>query len=433
VSAARCRTAAWGIAFIALAGAAHAQSAPPPAPSSATDPSASAKAQFLFEKGVRAFESGAFEAALDDFRKSLEIFPTAPAWKNAALCLRELRRFDEALELLEALPARFPDLPADEVRKNALRVEELESQVGWVELRGVEPSSRLVIDGRDRGAVPPGSRVRMSNGSHHVVVIKEGMEPAEVSVAAVSGRTTVAEFDQRPAPLPAPRSWLLGIELGGAVTSTLGGDVAGCSSCERTVGGGGRAVAHIGHGLGDKWFVSFDAGYLMLFQNVDQRQDEIAVVGGTSDSGISRDDLSMRGALLGLSLGYRLPILGDSFARVGAGSFLGWVRDERHGDFNAASPAVSRYPVQQIQSQPAHYGYLSAALGVGFRPSAHVRLGAGLDAIAMVALRQPEWDGTCDGCRFTGSPDGESWFASHPLAGRFIVLVSPFVEAGYAF
>jgi hypothetical protein len=47
-------------------------------------------------------------------------------------------------------------------------------------------------------------------------------------------------------------------------------------------------------------------------------------------------------------------------------------------------------------------------------------------------MRQPEWDGECAECRFSG-PDGESWFATHPLAGRVVTLVSPFIDARYDF
>jgi tetratricopeptide (TPR) repeat protein len=179
---------AWGVASCLVACAARAE-----APSQASE-----RAQALFEHGVRSFETGAFEAALADFRQSIDLYPTPAAWKNAALCLRELGRLDEALDLLEELPRRFPELSPEEIRQNAAKIDELVSQVGWVELRGVAPSSRLVVDGRDRGAVPPGARVRLSNGLHRVRVIKEGMEPAEASVSAVSGQTVVAELDQRP-------------------------------------------------------------------------------------------------------------------------------------------------------------------------------------------------------------------------------------------
>jgi len=141
----------------------------------------------------------------------------------------------------------------------------------------------------------------------------------------------------------------------------------------------------------------------------------------------------MSGALVGLSFTYRPPALGESFVRAGTGSFLGWFRDDVRGNFGTTA-AVGSYDVHQTQRQPAYYGYLSLAVGMGFRPSSTFRVSAGVDAMAMAALRQPQWDANCsDACRISGGPDGDSWFPSHPLAGRFMMLVSPFVDAGCVF
>jgi hypothetical protein len=160
----------------------------------------------------------------------------------------------------------------------------------------------------------------------------------------------------------------------------------------------------------------------------------VVAVGGLNDTGMASDALSMRGGIVGLSLAYRVPSLGESFVRAGTGSFIGWVRDARSGTFNTQDPIPPSYSVSQTQLQPAYYGYLSVAVDVGFRPSRTFRLGAGLDAMAMMALRQPQWDADCGGaCLISGGRDGDSWFAPHPIAGRFMMLVLPFIDAGYAF
>jgi len=188
-----------------------------------------------------------------------------------------------------------------------------------------------------------------------------------------------------------------------------------------------------GHTVGRSLSVAVDAGYLTVGQDVDQRwADVLTVFDGIHNQGKASDTLSLKGALLGLSIAWRVPSLGDSFIRLGAGSFLGWVRDERSGDFETSTKLP--YHVEQRQQQPADYGYLSLAVGVGFRPTSHLRLGAGLDAMAMVALRQPHWDSDCgQACRISGAREGESWFPNDALAGRFMMLVSPFVDAGFAF
>jgi hypothetical protein len=224
----------------------------------------------------------------------------------------------------------------------------------------------------------------------------------------------------------------LDVEVGGAITPSLGGDVAGCSSCDRSIAGGGRAMARAGRTIGSALTMGLDAGYFFVGQDVDRRRADVLVLGYPTNSGNASDALAMRGAMLGLSIAYRLPWLGESFARAGAGSFLGSVRDERQGEFNTA--AQQPYPVKQTQQQPAVYGYASLAFGLRFRQGPHFRVGAGLEAIAMVALRQPEWDSSCgSACTIWGARDGESWFPNDALAGRFVLLVSPFVNAGYAF
>ena len=385
---------------------------------------ASDRAAVSFEHGVRAFESANFELALEHFRKSLEIYATPAATKNAALCLRELGRFDEALELLEALPRRFPDLPPEEARQNRLRIDELSSEIGWIELRGLQSSSQLVIDGRDRGGAPTDGRVRLTKGNHHVRVIKEGALPTEIVVAAIPGQTVMAEVDQRPSDVPSNQRWSLGIELGATVTPALGGDVAGCSSpCERSIGAGGRVMVRAGRALGKALSLSIDVGFLALGQDIESRAADVIAVGDVTSPGTASDSLSMSGGLVGLSLAYRLPSLGDSLVRAGAGSFLGSIRDERRGNFATTATSAASYDVGQSQRQAAYYGYLSLAIAIGFRPNPSFRVGAGLDAMAMIALRQPQWDGACgEACRISGGPDGESWFPNDALAGRFMKI-----------
>ena len=255
--------------------------------------------------------------------------------------------------------------------------------------------------------------------------------PADISVLATPGQTTTVDVAQRPSESPTIRPWSVGVEFGAAVTPALGGDVTGCSGCDRSVGAGGRIIGRAGHALSKAFTLTLDAGYLAVGQDVDRSANAVAV-GNSINTGTASDSLSMKGGLVGLSVAYRLPSTVESFVRAGAGSFFGWVRDERRGDLRTAATEAP-YTVQQTQRQPAIYGYLSLAFGIGFRPTSAFRVGAGLDAMAMVALRQPQWDGECQACLISGGRDGDAWYPNDALAGRFVMLVSPFVDAGYAF
>src|SRR5207237_152698 len=69
------------------------------------------QARALFESGLAHFDRGESSAALADFLRSRELFPTRSATKNAAVCLRKEGRLDEALDMLEELLRAFADLP----------------------------------------------------------------------------------------------------------------------------------------------------------------------------------------------------------------------------------------------------------------------------------------------------------------------------------
>jgi hypothetical protein len=420
---------------------AEAQVEAPPAspPQSLADASgaAASRAQFLFQRAVLSYERKAFEKALEDFLASIDLYPTTPATKNAALCLRELGRFDEALQLLEEMPRRFPGLSDDELRENAIKIEELSVRVGWVELRGVRTSSRIFVDERDRGGAPASSRLPLSSGRHRIRVVADGMMPAEIPVSVASGQTVVADVDQRPVEssgvsLP----WVLGVEVAGTVTPSLGGEVAGCGGCERPVASGGRVMARAGHAVAQNFELSIEGGYAVMTESVDHRPTTVFAVGGLEDPGSASDALSMRGGLVGLSLAYRVSSLGESFVRASVGTFVGSVRDGRTGSFHTVptdqAPSF-RYDANKTQTQPAHYGYLSFAFALGFRPAPSFRLSAGVDVMALVALRRPEWDPDCDACKISGGGDGDSTFARESLSGKFVILVSPFLNAGWTF
>ena len=61
---------------------------------------------------------------------------TRSAMKNRALCLERLGRPDAALDVLEALPGRFPDFTSAERHDYEQKLAELGSRVGYIEVRG---------------------------------------------------------------------------------------------------------------------------------------------------------------------------------------------------------------------------------------------------------------------------------------------------------
>src|SRR5579871_77659 len=93
-------------------------------------------ARALFESGLGHYDRAEWSAALADFLKSREIFPTRTATSNAAVCLRKEGRYDEALDLLEELLRVYADLSPPERAFAERQIVELRGSVGSIEITG---------------------------------------------------------------------------------------------------------------------------------------------------------------------------------------------------------------------------------------------------------------------------------------------------------
>lgn len=186
----------------------------PPAP--ATDASAQSKeeAKARFERGMTFFDKRVWDAALAEFLASRAAYPTRSNTQNAAICLRNLNRNDEALDMFEALLREFPNLPPAERAAVEKEIKELESLVGTIDVRAPQDGAKISIDGRERGTTPT-PPVRVNAGSHVVRVYTEGFAPVEKRIEVAgkqnvlfeaqfeslgqSGRLSVTESEGKPA------------------------------------------------------------------------------------------------------------------------------------------------------------------------------------------------------------------------------------------
>src|SRR5690606_5041447 len=69
------------------------------------------EAEAAFRRGLTLLEQDAWQAALAEFVRSRELYSTRNATNNAAICLRKLNRFDEALDMYEAMLREYADMP----------------------------------------------------------------------------------------------------------------------------------------------------------------------------------------------------------------------------------------------------------------------------------------------------------------------------------
>jgi hypothetical protein len=166
----------------------------PRAYAQAPDDEKKSQARTFFESGLAHFDRNEWSAALADFLRSRELYPTRVATINAAVCLRKEGRFDQALELDEEA-LRSPDIDAQERAFVEKEIAELRPVVGSIDFTAGEPGASIVVDGRERGTYPPAAPIRIAAGSHIVRVYKSGFVQLERRVE-VAGRQ-VLPFDAK--------------------------------------------------------------------------------------------------------------------------------------------------------------------------------------------------------------------------------------------
>jgi PEGA domain-containing protein len=170
--------------------------ADPPAPAPDTAPAVSpaeAEARAHFERGVALLEADAWDQALAEFLESRELFPTAKATNNAAVCLRRLERFPEALAMVESLLRDFPDLPDEARAAAAHEAADLGRRIGALAVSGGPPGAMLAVDDREVGSLPLAAPLRLNAGRHRVRVGKDWFEPYEATVDLAGGEVASLE------------------------------------------------------------------------------------------------------------------------------------------------------------------------------------------------------------------------------------------------
>jgi hypothetical protein len=163
---------------------------PPPGETSMAERRAAAAAHY--QKGLALIRREAWDAALAEFLEARALYPSRTATASAAATLRNLGRWDEALDMFEALLREFDKTLPPETKAAAQReIVELRALVGTIEIEGARPGAAISIDRQDRGEYPSLAPLRVVAGSHVVRVYKEGFEPFERLVDVAGGKSVV--------------------------------------------------------------------------------------------------------------------------------------------------------------------------------------------------------------------------------------------------
>jgi hypothetical protein len=196
-----------GVAFAQGAPESEAKRSETPAQPETSQPAAPAapaadekltRAKELFRTANTFLKNRDFHRALELFLKSREVVPSYPNTINAAICLDELARYDEALELYEAALIEFPNDLTPELRGSLdPKLRELRDRIGSLEVTA-NVSGTVIVDGRERGKVPLTAPIRVLPGERTVRVIKDGYETFEKRVKVAAKETARVDAVLKP-------------------------------------------------------------------------------------------------------------------------------------------------------------------------------------------------------------------------------------------
>jgi hypothetical protein len=148
------------------------------------------QAKRLFREGNELRRTGDCQRALLRYLRSRELVPSVPNTINAAYCLNELNRYDEALELYEELMVRFSAELSEEDRLSLAPVmATLREQVASLDISS-NTTGLVVVDGRPRGRLPLATPLRVLAGRRTVRVIEDGWVTFERTLTLRPGETT---------------------------------------------------------------------------------------------------------------------------------------------------------------------------------------------------------------------------------------------------
>jgi len=218
---------------------------PVDAPDERADPTTEASERY--RRGRELYAQKAWEQSLAEFDASRKIHPSWKSTSGAGLSLKQLGRFDEALEMFEVLLRDFGPELSPAVKSEAQRqVVELRGLVGTIDVTGAEPGATISADGRERGEFPLLAPLRVPSGSHVVRIFKEGFEPFETRLEVAGGRTETVIAHLK----PLARSGRLRVveERGRTLEVFIDGGIVGKTPWEGPLSPGEHVIALRGEG-----------------------------------------------------------------------------------------------------------------------------------------------------------------------------------------
>jgi len=396
-----------------------------------------AKEHYL--RGIEFAERHAWANALAEFNASLALRPTSAASMNAAYCLQQLGRNAEALRLYRSVLNDFDAALVEKERQSVhASITELESNVGHLALTCDVEGATVLIDDETRGMTPLGDLL-LDPGLHVVRILKEGYEPAQVSLTIAATQTTQWNVklwdlgDKRPVAAPTepaakptpPRRFVLELQGGLALYHSLGGGADESCKTDVVVDGtpqpscphrdflspGFLLSARFGYRIRPHISLEVTAGYLRLWHDLQRRMRVYDANGQAYDSRQASDDswtldqtrVSMPFVGIGASREFfqRTPLL----LRLTTGIGRATVRTAVNGSFVAESGGGTSFEVSVIEdAQTLWIPYFTPEVRFGYRLAPDLVADFGLAAWLLFAPSYPRTTSMV-----SGTPPEERW------------------------
>lgn len=146
-------------------------------------------ARELFQQGSTAYENGDYPAAIEAWDAAYALDPRPLLQYNLAQAHERLNNLEAAVEAYQGfIEGAGADPRVAQARARMLSLQERLAATGIL-VRGGPEGAVLLVDGEDRGRLPRPDALRLSPGSHRVVVQAEGFADFTSTVAVNAGQT----------------------------------------------------------------------------------------------------------------------------------------------------------------------------------------------------------------------------------------------------
>ncbi len=163
----------------------------------AQTPSERVEARERFDRALKLFNSGDDGGALAEFERAYAIVPHPLVLFNIAGVYAAMGRAVEATEAYDKLLSDPGTLAAAQVSEAKTRRAEQAARIAQIDVKANVEGASIEIDGVERAKSPSGP-IRVTSGTHRVVVIAPGHSPARKEVSVAGGRSASVAVTLQP-------------------------------------------------------------------------------------------------------------------------------------------------------------------------------------------------------------------------------------------